>query len=385
MRILHIVGYYPGIGGPCSVVDNLNSILKRNGHYTGIATPIQQNNKHYFDNSTVDELIYVKVKKSYFSRFWPYYCKKWNNYIQKFLTYDLIHIHGVFDYYAYFVSSKIDKPYIITLHGTLQPEVITKKSSLRKRLFRSLFGLNILRKARFVHALTPYEKECLIELGVPEEKVVVIPNGINPDDFRDLPEKGLIYKKFPRLRDKKLVLFLSRINWKKGLDDLIPAFAEVVKQVKDAHLLLVGPDNEGYIDRVNSWIKDYKLSEYVTYFGPAYGRDKLMFLQDSNIFVLPSYSEGFPMSVIEAMYMGLPVVVTENIGIPEIIRESSSGIIVKKKQNEIADALINLFKDMDKAKEMGEMGRQYIMNNLTIDKAAERMIEIYEKILCGKG
>jgi len=104
-------------------------------------------------------------------------------------------------------------------------------------------------------------------------------------------------------------------------------------------------------------------------------------LQDSNIFVLPSYSEGFPMAVIEAMYMGLPVVVTENIGINKIINESKSGINVKKNQREIFEAILWILNNSELAKKMGEHGKQYVLNNLTIPKVAETMMNVYSKML----
>lgn len=115
--------------------------------------------------------------------------------------------------------------------------------------------------AKFIHVLTSEEKYAILNLGIDAKFVQIIPNSIDADEFSILPDKGSLTKKYPHLKNKKIVLFLSRINWKKGLDDLIPAFADVVKAVNNAHLILAGPDHEDYMLKVNKWISENKLNE----------------------------------------------------------------------------------------------------------------------------
>lgn len=381
MKILHLVGFHPDIGGPYSSLKGLIKYLYKLGVNSGICSVIPQEFeiKKVGNFECINEVVRLK-SNTIISKLWPSYTSNLRILLNKIQDYDLIHIHGVFDYYAYFTFRYLEKTYIVSPHGTLMKEVI-RHSYLRKQIYMNLFGKKILKSAKVIHALTTEEKNEILNLGIDEQLVYVIPNGIDPDDFSNLPDKGSLLKKFPHLKNKKIVLFLSRINWKKGLDDLIPAFADVVKAVNNAHLILAGPDNEGYMSRVRKWIDDYDIKDSVSYLGPVYGKDKLMLLQDCEIFVLPSYSEGFPMSVIEAMYMKLPVVVTENIGIPDVVRNSQCGIVINKNRKEISGAIIHLLKNKDLSIEMGERGRRCIEENFLWDRIAREMLKVYEQAL----
>ncbi|MEO0137826.1 MAG: glycosyltransferase [candidate division WOR-3 bacterium] len=385
MKVLHIVGFHPDIGGAYTVIKNLTKWLDKLGCKVGICSVLPEN--YLYKDIEVpqymeDALIFKSNKM--FSKFWPSFTNQIKEITFIVKKYDIIHISGLFDYYSYFVSKNLNIPYIISPHGTLQPEVIHAKRRFEKRIFLLLIGKRILERAGAIHVLTEYERQSLIDyLGI-KNSIFLIPNGIDPEDFENLPQEGALFEKYPNLKGKKIVLFLSRINWKKGLDDLIPAFREVVREINNAHLLLVGPDNDGYMKYVNEWIEQYDLHKYTTYFGPAYGEDKLMVLQDSNIFVLPSYSEGFPVSVVEAMYMQLPVVVTDRIGIPEIVSNYNAGIVIKKDKNEIVNAIITLLKNEKLAKSMGDNGRNCIFQNFLWENIAKQMLEVYKKILSNK-
>ncbi len=384
MKVLQIVGYHPDVGGAYTVVKNLTKWLFKLGCRVGLCSvlPYGYPERDLSHPDYFEDAIFLRSNRA-ISRFWPSYTTKEQT--EKMLriarNYDIIHIHGVFDYYAYSVYKNLDIPYIITPHGTLQPEVISARRNLEKRIFLSLIGKRILANASAIHTLTGYEKKSIMDDFGTKNPIYLVPNGIDPEDFENPPPKGMLFNRCPELKDKKIVLFLSRINWKKGLDDLIPAFRSVVKVVSNAHLLIVGPDSEGYMEEVNNWISKNELQNDVTYFGPAYNEDKLMVLQDSHIFVLPSYSECFPVSVIEAMYMLLTVVVTENIGIADMIKKYECGIVVKKDKKEIAQAIISLLKNEILAKKMGINGKNCVIQNYLWDRIAQRMLSVYNKIL----
>lgn len=382
MRILHFVGFHPDIGGPFSVVKGLLKSLNKLGIISSVCSIVPEE----FDTKKINNVPYinevVQLKSiPVISEMWPSYTSEIKKLSEKLKKYDVIHVYGIFDYCAYFTCKYLHKPYIISPHGTLIEEVL-RHSFLRKKIYLYLWGKKILKGARFIHVLTNHEKEALIKIGIEEKFLKVVPNGIDPDEFNYLPTKDSLFARYPYLKDKKIALFLSRINWKKGLDDLIPAFADVVKEINDAFLIIAGPDTDNYMQDVKNWIERYNLSDKISYVGPVYGKDKLMFLQDSDIFVLPSYSEGFPMSVIEAMYMKLPVVVTENIGIPDEVRNSRCGIVVNKNRKEITDAIIYLLKNNALSIEMGLRGRKCVGENFLWDKIAGQMLEVYEKALC---
>ncbi len=383
MKVLHLVGFYPDYGGPYTVVKGLTKALAEFGCEIGVCSPLP----HNYDRSKLDafdhlrDIVYLESSNDLLGYLWPSYSKDWGKVLKKLNDYELLHIHGFFDYYAYFVYRHLKKPYIITPHGTLQKEAVSRKSYLKKTLYLSLIGRRTLRNSRAIHALTVYEEACLRDLGVDQQSISVVPNGISPEDFCNLPDKGLLFRKYPELEGKRIVLFMSRINWKKGLDDLIPAFSSVVEEIGNAHLVLIGPDSEGYMNKVDVWIRDYGLNEHVSYMGPVFGKDRLMFLQDSNMLVLPSYSEAFPMTIIEAMYMNLSVIITEDSGIADIVRDNNVGLVINKNRNEIATAIIKLLKDDALARELGRNGGKLVREKYTWDKVADRMMRVYAEVL----
>lgn len=116
---------------------------------------------------------------------------------------------------------------------------------------------------------------------------VVIPDGINPSEFNRLSPHGLFRKKYPELSDKKVVLFFSRINFKKGMDILARAFGEVARKRNDVYLVLAGSDNEGYGSKVKGWLQEEGALDHSIFTGMLLGEEKLAVLRDSDLFVLP--------------------------------------------------------------------------------------------------
>ena len=271
--------------------------------------------------------------------------------------------------------------YYISPHGSLIKDLLELKSNKLKNIYLNLFGKKILENAKLVHCLTEYEKTEIEKFNFNIRETSVLPNALDEDDFSELPEKNKLFKLHPNIKGKRIILFLSRITLKKGLDDLIPAMKEVVRCEPNSHLLVVGNDEENYINEVKKWIKEYNLEKFVTYVGPAYGQDKYMYYQDSDLFVLPSYSENFALVVIEAMYFRLPVIVTKNVGASEYVKASNSGIIINKNREEIAEAILRILKHDNMSLEMGENGSNYVKENLTWDKVINKYIEVYKSSL----
>jgi len=260
---------------------------------------------------------------------------------------------------------------------------IKKFKKLKKDIFMFLIGKKILRKVLKIHLITEEEKRHFLQFFPElEEKIRVVPNGLILSEFEaDLTKKDLL-KKYPYLKDKKIILFLSRINWKKGIDLLIPAFAKLHSEMKDVHLIIAGKDDgDGYENKVRKWVKEYNLNDSVTFTGLVTGKDKLMLLYGSDIFVLPSYSENFGVAIIEAMVCGCPVVVSDKVAITDKIKSQNAGIIVQTNIESIYEGMKKLLKDEELRKTVSENGRRLVKEYYNIEKVADKMIEMYEEVL----
>jgi len=384
MKVLHLIGFYPEIGGPFSVVKELLMKLSQKGINIKVLSPIPKNydkEKLNFVKELPFEVEYIEEQLPRFIM--PSFSLKFIDKIKQ-EEIDLIHIAMPFDFYniaTYFSK----KPYLISLHGTFMKEAykMMKLKKMKKDFYMNIIGKKILKKANRIHLLTQEEREHFLEFYPEfENKIRVVPNGLDLSQYEVSLSKSDLINKYPNLKDKKIILFLSRINWKKGLDVLIPAFAKLYKEDKSFHLLIVGKDDgDGYENKVRQWVNEYGLTDAVTFTGLLTGRDKLLVFYGSDIFVLPSYSEGLPTAILEAMACGIPIVVSDKVGISREIMQYNAGTIVKTNVEDVYDGIRNVFQNLDKAKEMALNGKKMVHNLYDINKVADEMIKMYEEAI----
>ena len=382
MKILCVTpSYYPAFkfGGPIYSVHYLNKALVKKGIDINVYTTnvglenIPSNKEIVIDGVKVTYFEFTKFLEFFGPTGWQFSLPLKNALKNNIKKFDLIYIISTWNFpvfIASYFSEKYKKPYIISPRGHLYKEVL-KKKFFKKIPYYYIFLKRYLNKA-FIHYTTYDEAiSCHFFLKL-KSKYFVVPNGIEIDEFEKV-------KKVEN-KDKKIILFLGRINWKKGLDILISAYAKLLKERNDLHLIIAGGDEEGYIEKVKGWIKNYGIEKDVTFTGMVTGEEKLKMYSKSDIFVLPSYSENFGMTVIEAMASCIPVIISNKVGIYKEVEENKAGIVVEPNAE-------SLYKGMKVLLDNENLRRKYIENankmvkNYDINKVADRMIEIYEKIV----
>ena len=232
--------------------------------------------------------------------------------------YDLIQIGCVWNFpiIAGSLSGLWNKvPYVITPRGNLYEEVINLKSKKKKQICFRLYTQFCLKNAAAIHYTTKDEQEKVSRYLNIRTKPMLIPNGLDLEEFRNLPEKGSFINKYPQLKGKRYILFFGRISKKKGLDILVNAFHKLTQSYKDIYLVIVGPDNEGYASTIKKMLEEQGIANQTIFTGMLSGDERFASLVDCELFVLSSYSENFGMSVVEAMACGVPVVISNNVGI----------------------------------------------------------------------
>jgi glycosyltransferase involved in cell wall biosynthesis len=211
-------------------------------------------------------------------------------------------------------------------------------------------------------------------------KPIFVPNGIHGGDFASLPNSEIFYHQFPETQNKTLILFLGRIDPKKGLDLLAPAFAQVTQNFSDTHLIIAGPDNTGFLPKAENYFIEAGCRESVTFTGMLTGELKYAALAAAQIYVAPSYSEGFSLSVLEGIASGLPCIITTGCNFPEA-KANQAALEVEINTQAIADGLLWCLNHPEEAKQMGEKGRQFIFENYTWDKIAAKLVKAYQSII----
>jgi len=217
---------------------------------------------------------------------------------------------------------------------------------------------------------------------VPEDKIAIIPNGIDLSEYAELPPKGVFKKKFNIPEDKKIILYLGRIHITKGIDFLVRAYAYLINEMhfKDAVLVIAGPD-DGYLKEVRELTDRLGVSKRVLFTGPLYGRDKLEAYVDSEFYVLPSRYETFPMTILEAYACGKPVIASNIGGLRELVDDGKTGLLIDVGDvDQLARAIFSLLNNEVEIKEMGSMGRQYVKSNFSIEKVVEKLEKVYEEV-----
>lgn len=303
---------------------------------------------------------------------------------RKINTFDIVHIHGLYRFpatYAAYQAHKQNVPYVIRPHGALDPYLYDKssRSVWLKRLYERWFDLPNLEGAGAIHYTTEEERKraSFLNLQAPS---FIIPNGIEWSRFESLPERGA-FRKAQGYGDEPLVLFLGRLHFKKGLDLLIPAFATVRHRFPQATLAIVGPENDDYGQQVRGWVTEHGLNEAVHFVDHLDGPDVLQAYVDADVFVLPSYTENFGMTVVEAMACGLPVVISDQVNIHSEVATLGGGLVTRCDADEVAGAVIGLLDDENRRRTMGQAGRQAAQAQYTWPAIAEALTHEYETVI----
>lgn len=300
------------------------------------------------------------------------------NYLKKTISeFDIIHIHEHRHSLAiatHRYAMKNNVPYVLQAHGSVLP--FFQKEKL-KEIFDKLWGFDILYDARMVFALTDIEKEQYLKMGVSNDKITIVPLGINLDEYDDLPDKGVFKKKFNIPSDDKIILFLGRIHEIKGLDLLIKSFNKIPND--NVKLVLVGGDS-GFKEDLDKMIDELNLNEKIIFPGVLTGTDKIEALVDCDIFVMPSRYESFTTSGLEAMACFKPLILTDKNHIHTWVKDNV-GLICEFDENDLSNCIIRLLNDESLCEQFGNKGRQLIEEKYDWNKVVSQIDMIYQNCI----
>ena len=303
--------------------------------------------------------------------------------------YDIVHIHEhrqTLAIIASYFARKNNIPYIVQAHGSVLP--FFQKEGL-KNLFDKVFGFKILHNASCVFALTEVEKEQYLKMGVDEDKIEIVPLGINLEEYENLPAYGKFRSKFNIGENDKLILFVGRIHEIKGLDLLLDAFNDLIVQSNEKNsedipcpsikLAIVGPD-DGYLVKLEEKVKEYSLEENVIIAGPLYKEEKQEALVDCDVFVMPSKYESFTTSGLEAMACSKPLVLTKNNHIHDWV-DGNVGLACEDNKDSLREAIEKVIFDEELSQIFAENGNKLIKEKYNWDIINDQILEIYNKYL----
>ncbi|GAB3994832.1 glycosyltransferase [Spirosoma daeguense] len=380
MRILNICAYSWETGGPPKIIFDHTQVALRHGHQVDILSPISPGEKPY---TVPDGARLILCKRTPgISRYFREFSIELYQYLKKHIReYDVIHCHGLWHFGTlapFMVDRSVAK--VITIHGVLDRWVYAH-NNWKKRLMDTLAQKAFLRRADLVQINNTDEREDLLRyLGYQHPNVVIIPNGVKMSDFAKLPPRAMFRQKFKFPANKKLVLFMSRLNAKKGLDLLLPGFRNYVRDHPATILALAGSD-DGYEEAARQFIAQHKLEDSIRLVGMLTGEDKKAALAGADLFTLPSYSEGFSMAVLEAMAAGTPALVSDRVGFGETIREHEAAELVELTPEGVRAGLERMLGNDARRQQLSQNATALLKAQYDIEIVAKRLLDEYAKIV----
>lgn len=271
-------------------------------------------------------------------------------------------------------------PYLVAAHGMAEPWALRHKA-WKKRVYTALVEGRNLRRAACLHALSRPEVGHLRHLA-PGAPVALVPNGVDLAPFDDLPPRSVLEGRHPELIGKFLLLFLARLHVKKGLDLLAEALGAIRDDHPDVHLLLAGNDDGAkgpFLDRIAA----LGLSRRVTVLGHVGGERARIVWGAADAFILPSYSEGFSMAILEALAARRPAVVTTACHFPEL-RRAEGGIVVEPTYVGVTRGLRDLLeRSAPERADLAARGRGLVEARYTWAEQGRRLADVYRWVASG--
>jgi poly(glycerol-phosphate) alpha-glucosyltransferase len=298
---------------------------------------------------------------------------------------DLIHTHGIWMYPSHAVlrwSWESGRRFIVSPHGMLDPWAL-RQSPLKKRVAGALYEYAHLREAACIHALCDAEYRAIRTCGL-RNPVAVVPSGVDLPSgaaVRAPPWAGLLPKK------SSVILFLGRLHPKKGLANLSKAWANIRTGhpllSQNWHLVIAGWDEMHHRNSLEQIVIAAGISDSVHFIGPQFGADKAAALSHAEAFILPSLSEGLPVSALEAWTYCLPVLMTQECNLPEGFAAGAAlqiGAAVPELTRGILQFLEMTNEDR---RNMGQRGRALVGSHFSWARAAADLIAVYSWVCRG--
>ncbi len=297
---------------------------------------------------------------------------------------DAVHIHSLYLAHCWATARTARAqgvPYLVRPHGTLDPYIYQRRR-FRKSIVEALFQNRVNRHAAAMHYTTEEEMR-LASPYVPGTPGVVVPLGLDPARYASPPLNVSLRSRWPEIGNRPILLFYSRLNFKKGLDILIQAFARTLAAGHDWHLVLAGPDH-GMEEKVRGWVAEAGLGERTTFTGMLEGDIALAALHEADLFILPSLSENFGVSVIEAMACGTPVLISDRVNIWREAQADGAAMVAPPTVDDTEKMMVAAMTDPAARAAMGEAGRASVSRRYTWSKVGAKLESVYEEIIGGR-
>lgn len=387
LRILHVI---PSLslrhGGPSSALPLMERALRAAGSEVTVATTDDDGPGARIGVSLGCPLAVNGACRYYFRKQTEFY--KYSFPLARWLDthvaeFDVIHVHALFSHASVAGARAAWRhriPYVVRPLGVLNRYGMERRRALLKHLSFRWVELPILKRAAQIHYTSQQEKLEAEALGRFAEGMV-LPLGIDIDAFQGPLDIVPFLKRWPQAVDQKVILFLSRLDPKKGLEILIEAVAEMKKVDSRVLLVVAGAGEREYVASLERLVEQRGLVPDVLWTGHLSGEMKRSALGLAGVFVLPSESENFGLAAVEALAAGAPTILTRGVGISADVEKAKAGLVVDRNPSALAKAILTVLSDSAIAGLLSANGRAFSRERFSLQVMGLGLHELYGRAL----
>ena len=372
--ILHLCSYTWEVGGPSSVILNQAKFQQAYAIKNVVISTINPRMQAYPQHGLVRVFYFPKSRISSILPDFSWKLLFW--YFKNYKSFDVVQIHGLWNFGSIlpFLFPKKNK-IVVTIHGFLDPYVL-KESKWKKRIFWNIFHRWQLKKADVIHVMSQDENTIVGQL-FPFQKNIIkyVPNGY------DVPlNKFEVEPNFKKELDDFIsnsdctFLFLGRLHSKKGLGILIEAYKSLIKkELGSVKLIIAGPD-DGYLQELIQETSGLSSGTYLQF--PAItGDNKDYLIRSSDVFVLPSYSEGFSIAALEAIAYAKACIFSHHIGFSDILISNNAALICDTNAESLVGQMEKLVLNANLRSNLGKNALKVHSNNFTNEIVGKQFLD----------
>jgi len=386
VKILHVIPYmHARAGGPPVVVEKFEQEAKRFGCASDIVATSQFSEGYSsavleHDNGVARTTYLVqRGLELFFSRTARY------KIAEKIRLANIVHVHTIWNPINTLVRwgcAGNGRPYVLMPHGMLDPYALSVKRWRKSAYLWAIERKNLTAAQRLIYTTAG-------EAELSARRVSYLPKGVVVPLGGDAPAEGLgdlaaqFLNKFPMARGRRQVLFLGRLEYKKGLDRIFEILPALVSVFPDLLFTIVGDGSPNFVRSLKQQAAAHGLEGNVLMTGMLNGPVKWGAYASAELFVLPSRQENFAIAVAEAMQIGLPVIISDRVNSWPHVKEAGAGLVLDDHEigTNLENSLLSLLRNPCMASQMGRRGREYARKNLTWTRATACLLSCYEEVL----
>lgn len=395
LKLLCVTPYYkPAFiyGGPSRSIPALCEALVKAGVEITVFTTNANGSGKILPVPT-DQLLDVDgVQVRYFPVAWPYagiypfYSPELGHACDHHIkNYDVVYIPGIWTYPDYKASNAAittNTPYVLSPRGSLMDWSINEKS-FKKRIYLALIEKRLINSATAIHVTSSLEEQQLQKWKfIPP--IQLIPNGVDLSIAKSHIVKNKIRQSLNIPESASLSLYVGRLHKEKRLDLIIRSFATIAKELANSHLLIVGSDQDGSGEEAKVLARQLGVSDRIHFTGLLTGSELVQAYSDGDVLILVSHRENFGMAAVEAMAMGLPVLLAKEVGIAAEVEKAKAGMVVNPDPIEIGNAWRLLLSNRVLREEMGKNGEILVRREFASEIVANQMLKLFSSAASAK-